>query len=116
MMLNCCPLSSLASKSLRWWTTPTTGRYCDSQRHAVARLDGHAAAARSSSALTSLSTAPEASRERFATCRQPHGNREGPTFLSASTAHHPGVVGVLFLPFVVFAKDRPFYGYLRSTS
>ena len=25
---------------------------------------------------------PEASRERFATCRQPHGNREGPTFLS----------------------------------
>src|SRR5215831_19120126 len=31
-----------------------------------------------------LSTNPEASRERFATCRQPDGNREGPTFLSVS--------------------------------
>jgi len=27
-----------------------------------------------------LPTDPEASRERFATCHQPHGNREGPTF------------------------------------
>jgi hypothetical protein len=31
-----------------------------------------------------LSTDPVSSRERFATCRQPHGNREGPTFLSVS--------------------------------
>ena len=32
-----------------------------------------------------LPTDPEASRERFATCRQPDGNREGPIFLSVST-------------------------------
>jgi hypothetical protein len=56
-----------------------------------------------------LPTDPEASRERFATCRQSHGNREGPTFLSVSVgrreaAHHPGVVGVLFRPSIVFAK------------
>src|SRR6516165_9947384 len=32
-----------------------------------------------------LPTDPEANRERFATSRrQPHGNREGPTFLSVS--------------------------------
>ena len=31
-----------------------------------------------------LSTDLESSRERFATCCQPHGNREGPTCLSAS--------------------------------
>src|SRR5262249_37840594 len=32
----------------------------------------------------SLSTDPEANRERLATCRQPAENREGPTFLSVS--------------------------------
>ena len=58
-----------------------------------------------------LPTDPEASRERFATCHQPDGNREGSTFLSVSTGrretpHHPGVVGMLFRPSVVFAKDR----------
>jgi hypothetical protein len=57
-----------------------------------------------------LPTDPEANRERFATSRrQPHGNRDGPTSLSVSigekAAHHPRVVGVLFRPSVVFAKD-----------
>jgi hypothetical protein len=37
----------------------------------------------------SLSTDPVASRERFATCRQPHGNREGLTFLSVSPRPSP---------------------------
>jgi hypothetical protein len=31
-----------------------------------------------------LATDLEASRERFATCCQPHGNQEGPTFLAVS--------------------------------
>src|SRR5215472_7715138 len=34
--------------------------------------------------LTNLRTDLEASRERLATCCQPYGNREGPTFLAAS--------------------------------
>jgi hypothetical protein len=33
-------------------------------------------------AEANLSPNPEASREQFATCRPPHGNREGPTFHS----------------------------------
>ena len=53
----------------------------------------------------------EASRERFPTCCQPHGNREGPPCLTVSignqkASHHAGSVGVFFRPTVVFAKDR----------
>jgi hypothetical protein len=65
---------------------------------------------------------PEASRERFATSRrQPHENREGPTFHPVSigrTESRPscGFVGVLFRPSVVFAKDgssRLFFFHAR---
>ena len=58
-----------------------------------------------------LPTDPEANRERFATSRrQPHEIREGRTFHPVSigrTESRPScwLVGVLFRPPVVFAKD-----------
>ena len=58
-----------------------------------------------------LSADPESSGERVATCCQPRGNREAPTFLPVSigkekAAHHAGLVGMCFRPPVVFGKDR----------
>jgi len=58
-----------------------------------------------------LPTDPVASRERFATSRrQPHGNREDPTFLSVSIGRRESRPSSLrrwgaFRPSVVFAKD-----------
>ena len=46
----------------------------------------------------SLPTDPVDSRERFATSRrQPHGNREGPTFLSVSVGRRESFLGTLSL-------------------
>jgi hypothetical protein len=58
-----------------------------------------------------LPTDPAASCERFATYRQPHGNREGPTFLSVSIERRESRPSSwrrwgAFSPSVVFAKDR----------
>ena len=58
-----------------------------------------------------LATDLEASREQFATCCQPHGNREGPTFLPVSIGRRESRPSCwqcwsFFSPAVVFAKDR----------
>src|SRR5215831_10116425 len=63
------------------------------------------------SVAANLATDLEASRERLATCCQPHGNREGPTCLSVGIGRRESRPSSwrrrgVFSPTVVFAKDR----------